>query len=93
MRDSTIEVQVPATLLEYDLQPERIQKLVTEWLVLDLFTNDEISSGKAAKLLGISRLEFLDLLHRRRIAYLDFSSEELEDELNTVRNFQVNAEK
>ena len=57
--------------------------------VLSLFTEGRISSGKAARLLGVSRIEFLDLLRRRGIAYVDMTSEELAEEFAAVRSMQV----
>ncbi len=91
MQQSTIEIQVPKNLLSYSVKPETVQELVKEWLALELFTSDQVSSGKVAKLLGISRIEFLDLLHQGRIAYLDYDDEELNREFETVRNLQLDA--
>ncbi len=48
--------------------------------VLSLYRQDRISSGKAAQLLGISRLAFIHLLDSEGIAYLDYTPEELEME-------------
>lgn len=55
-----------------------------KWLVLSLFTEDRISSGKAARLLNISRVEFLALLRQRGISYIDYSEDELADEFAAV---------
>ena len=54
MSDATIEVRVPTDLLAFGLDQDQIQHRVTEWLVMSLFTDSRISSGKAAKLLNIS---------------------------------------
>ena len=48
-----------------------------EQLVLSLFVDEQISSGKAAKLLGMSRVAFLRLLHEREIVYLNYSPEKV----------------
>ena len=55
------------------------------WLVLSLYTKGRISSGKAACLLNISRVAFLDLLCARSIAYVDFTTDEMEDDFAAVR--------
>lgn len=89
MSAATIEVTVPATIMDYGVKPDKIEKLVNEWLVVDLFTSDIISSGRAASLLNMSRIEFLDLLHQKRAAYLDYDSEELQSELDTIRNLRI----
>jgi predicted HTH domain antitoxin len=49
-----------------------------------MFTEDRISSGRAARLLGISRVAFLALLRDRGIAYIDYTREELEEEFAAV---------
>lgn len=50
-------------------------------LSLRLFEQAEISLGKAARLAGMNRQEFMDELHRRKIAISRISETELEDEL------------
>ena len=87
MREVTLEVKVPSDLLRFGYDQARIQNSVKEWLVLSLFTDNVISSGKAARLLGISRAEFLKLLRKRRIAYVDYSPQEMEDEFAAVENW------
>ena len=80
MADTVVEVKLPAALLQFGLDRQAVQERVTEWLVLSLFTEGRVSSGKAARLLGLSRVEFLARLRQRGIAYLDYSPEELADE-------------
>lgn len=84
MQESTIEIRIPQSLLEYGIRPEDVQQRVAEWLALSLFTEGHISSGKAASLLGISRVDFLALLHRRGVAYIDYTPDELSEELTAA---------
>jgi predicted HTH domain antitoxin len=53
-------------------------------LALSLFTEEHVPSGKAAKLLDISRIEFLALLRKRGIACLNYSEDELAEEWQAV---------
>jgi predicted HTH domain antitoxin len=71
--------------LRYGYGQHEIQGRVTEWLVLSLFTEGHISSGKAARLLNMSRIEFLALLRGRGIAYVSYTEKELEEEFAAVR--------
>ena len=64
-----------------------------KWIVLSLFSEERISSGKAARLLNISRIEFLALLNSRGIAYLNYTPEELEEEFVAVKELEVNPSK
>ncbi len=63
-----------------------------EWLVLSLFTEERVSSGKAARLLNISRIVFLALLRKRGIAYVDYSEEELAEEFAAVNKLSPEIE-
>lgn len=84
MADATFEVRVPSTLLQFGIDQNEIQRRLSEWLVLSLFTDSHISSGKAARLLGISRIEFLALLRAHGIAYVNYTPDELADEFAAV---------
>ena len=88
MSDTVVEVHLPTPLLQFGLDREDVQRRVIEWLVLSLFTEDRISSGKAARLLNISRVEFLALLRQRGIAYIDYSEDELADEFAAVEKME-----
>lgn len=81
MSETTLEIRVPTPLLQLGIPREDVQRRVVEWLVLSLFTEGRISSGKAARLLEISRIDFLALLRARGIAYLDYSQDELAEEI------------
>jgi len=86
MTEATFQVRVPAPLLQYGLDQNEIQRRLTEWLVLSLFTEGHVSSGKAAHLLSIPRIEFLALLRARGIAYVNYTPDELKDEFRSVQD-------
>ena len=65
--ETTFEVRLPLPLLRLGLDKDDVQQHVTEWLVLSLFVEGRISSGKAARLLNISRMAFLDLSGTRHL--------------------------
>ena len=69
MQATTVEVSVPESLLQYGLGNEDVQQRVNRWLVLSLFTEGKVSSGKAANLLEMTRIDFLKLLHEQGLAY------------------------
>ncbi len=89
MNEVTFEVTVPPALVQFGFGRDHVQRNVKEWLVLSLFTDNLVSSGKAAKLLDISRIEFLALLRKRGISYIDYSSQELDEEFNAVRTLEI----
>ncbi len=71
----TLEIEYPDELLEAMDETERsFQTLAREVLVVKLYELGRISSGLAAQVLGISRREFLDLLGRYHVSFLDETS-------------------
>jgi predicted HTH domain antitoxin len=92
MQTKTMEITLPEDLLALGLDKDKIQEEVEKWLVLSLFREGRISSGKAGSLLGSGRRGFLDLLDREGIAYLDYSLEELEEEFRAVRELRAEQE-
>jgi len=93
MTETTFQITVPTSLLQYGLDQDEIQRRLTEWLVLSLFTEGHISSGKAARLLNITRVEFLRLLHAHGVAYFNYTSEELSEEIAAVDKLGLQSEK
>jgi predicted HTH domain antitoxin len=93
MTETTFQVHVPTPLLQYGFDQNEIQRRLTEWLVLSLFAEGRISSGKAARLLNISRIDFLALLRARGIAYIHYTPDELAEELAAVNKLEVEAAK
>ena len=89
MAEATFEVRIPGPLLRYGFSQDNIQQRIIEWLVLSLFTEGYISSGKAARLLNISRIKFLALLRARGIAYINYTPEELEEEFAAVEALEI----
>jgi predicted HTH domain antitoxin len=86
---TTMEIMIPKALLSFGLGKERVQEEVEKWLVISLFREGRISSGKAGSLLDLGRRGFLELLDREGIAYFDYSDEELEEEFQAVRELDM----
>lgn len=93
MGETTFQVHIPSPLLQYGFDRDEIERRITEWLVLSLFTEGHISSGKAARLLNITRVDFLALLRARGIVYLNYSADEVAEEFTTVDKLQAESEK
>lgn len=89
MLASSVNVRIPTDLLRFGINRQDIQRRVTEWLVISLFVEGQISSGKAAKLLRIKRIDFLTFLKERGIAYLHYDSDELDEEFSAVHELET----
>lgn len=58
-----------------------VKEAAHELIVLELYRHGDISSGKAAQLLGMRRDEFIRHASERGIPYLQLSGEELRREI------------
>ncbi|MFL6263729.1 MAG: UPF0175 family protein [Thermoanaerobaculia bacterium] len=76
-----VEIELPEKLLAaLDVPESELGRQAREWVLLELFQEGKISSGKAAEFLGLSKAQFLDLLNERHLPYLDADSGYLESE-------------
>jgi predicted HTH domain antitoxin len=61
--------------------PEELSAQIRLMAALKMFELGKLSSGKAAELAGISRVEFLEMCGRYRVSVFNYSPEELATEL------------
>jgi predicted HTH domain antitoxin len=87
MSQITVQMQVSDAFRELGYSDEELRQEVPILLVLKRFRQRLISSGKAARILGWSRRDFLDLLSREGIPLFDPSEEELAQEWQTAQRF------
>ncbi len=91
MAESSVTVELPEELIQMigsvDLTAERIR----EALVLDLLRVAALSQGQAARLLGISRWDMLDLMARYRVPSGAQSAEEVRREVEAARQLAVHS--
>jgi len=69
---------------QFDVNEGELQRLFDECLVIQLFRQGQITSGKAGELLGVGRAGFMALLRERGIPYVDWTAEELQAEFDAV---------
>ncbi len=59
--------------------------VVRELIVLELYHRHHVSSGRAASLLGMGRIEFIRYSSELRIPFIDMTEDEWQAELETIR--------
>ena len=95
---STTAVQWHAVRIELDLSiPEenldenaknRLRHAALEAAILRLFDERRISSAEAAKDLGLTRIQFMELTRRRGIPHHDYTAEDLADDLSDLKKIE-----
>jgi predicted HTH domain antitoxin len=69
---TTLRIDYPEELLtQSDESKETLEQLAREALLVRLYDLGKISSGQAARLLGLTRGAFLDLLGRYNVSIFD----------------------
>jgi len=82
-----VTMELEPELLELLHPPTgRVEDTVREYVVWELYRRRQISSGKAAELLGMDRVTFIQLSSRQGIPFLDMDERELEDEIAAARS-------
>lgn len=64
--------------------PAAIERRILESIALDLYRRGDISSGRAAALLGLDRFAFVRWAGSLGIPYFDMTPEEWEQELRVI---------
>ncbi|MCK5059046.1 MAG: UPF0175 family protein [Candidatus Aminicenantes bacterium] len=61
-----------------------IEREIAEIVALHLYSQGKITSGTAARIIGIPRVEFLQLAGKEKIPMFEYSEEELANELKEI---------
>ena len=86
MSGITVEIEFPQDMLiGLRVEPKGLKRKAKEWMALELFREGEVSAGRAAVFLGITKSQFIDLLNEREIPYLDSTADELSLDVETAR--------
>lgn len=85
----TINVTLPQALLfDSGLASQEAGSALLRAYVLSLYRRDRISSGRAARLLGVDRLTLIRLLAEEDIPFLDYTTDELDAEMAVMRQWR-----
>ncbi len=69
------------------LTKSEIEQHLRLMAALKMFELGKVSSGKAAELAGMSRVEFFEVCGRYRVSIFNYPDDEIEDELNKEISF------
>ena len=72
------------TVIEVWGSPAAAERDILERIVLDLFAEGRLPPGRAAKVLGLSYADFLDLIVRKRVPW-PYGTEDFEADLKTLK--------
>jgi predicted HTH domain antitoxin len=82
METEKLKIRYPSGFeLAVHMTKDELEHHIRLMAALKMFELGKISSGKAAELAGMSRVEFLETCGRYRVSLFNYSPEEAEEEL------------
>lgn len=79
----TIQIDLPDSAFSaLRRDPQEMSEEVRIAAAIQWYSQGVVSQGKAAELSGLTRAQFLDELHRRRVAACQVTKEELKEEIH-----------
>ena len=78
-----IDLDVPEGIID-----ERFEKVVREDVIVRLFAERKIPAGHAARLLGLTRMQFMDFIQSRNIPYVDYTVEDWESDSEAIEEYK-----
>ena len=83
-----VMASVPEEFLAVTGGPEGAQLEIKRLVVLDLVRRGTMSAGRGAEILGIRIDEFAKLMGEHGMPWFDYSPEELDEDLKTLRDLR-----
>lgn len=84
MTMASIEIKLPSPAKDYVLD-DTTEVMRNALLLYPSIANNTISHGRAAELLGMRKIELIELYSRLGIPYLEMTDEEFEEEIQAVK--------
>jgi predicted HTH domain antitoxin len=82
METEELKIRYPSGFeLAVHMTKDELEHHIPLMAALKMFELGKVSSGKAAELAGMSRVEFLETCGRYRVSLFNYSPEEAEEEL------------
>lgn len=92
MNTKIVEIDVPEEIVQYTVLIDKEAQLKRNAMLVYPYIQDgSISHGKAAEMLGISKLDLIVLYGKMGLPYLDETEDELEEDMETIRNIRGEA--
>ena len=91
MMMTKVEIEVPEAMTPYIVEADRQSTLRRNALLLyPLVYDRKMSHGRAAEILGIHKLDLIDLYEQMGFSYLDLTMDEIENDLAALRTLREN---
>lgn len=87
----TVNMELPDEMITYAMPEDKEGQLIRNAMMLyPYILKKKISHGRAAEILGIHKLDLIDLYGRMGFCYFDQTQDELEEELQVFAGLGLN---
>ena len=94
MSEAKLEIELPSKLLFLLRETEEsFKEKVKVWTSIKLFEDKKLSLDQAAEFAGYSKVAYIEILGKSRIAIFNYPAEELEEDIKNMKkllDYQVN---
>lgn len=89
MNTRKVEIDIPEALVQYTVLMDKEALLKRNAMLVYPYIQDgTISHGKAAEILGVGKLDLIILYGKMGLPYFDETEEELEEDMEAIRNIR-----
>lgn len=89
MNTRKVEIDIPEALVQYTVLMDKEALLKRNAMLVYPYIQDgTISHGKAAEILGVGKLDLIILYGKMGLPYFNETEEELEEDMETIRNIR-----
>jgi len=85
-----IDLDIPEAVVDEHLVAE-LTAACKEEAILRLFSGRRISAAEAARILGIKRIQFMDLAKQRGVPYIVYTAEDYREDMEDLKMFERRA--
>ena len=82
-----MKFQIELDIAEGSVDKQRIEQHLRKEAVLTLFAERQIPAGRAARELGLGRIDFMELLKQRGIPYVIYKAEDWDSDGKAIEEF------
>lgn len=87
---ATINIELPDEMIQFVMPENKEDQLIRNAMMLYPYVlRKKISHGRAAEILGIHKLDLIDLYGQMGFCYFDQTKEELDKELQTFKELKL----
>jgi predicted HTH domain antitoxin len=88
-----VKLQIEIDVDDRDVDKKRLEADLHREAVLHLFADRKIPAGRATRLLGTTRVEFMDLLKQRSISHTDYTAADFAEDMDTIERLKPEIER